>query len=127
MLKTTLAALAAATALLSAAPAAQAQDLSAVQRQDLQCFLIYMYLVGDEADAGNAEARSGLMTGVGYFLGRLEAGAPDRDWFAYIESNVALAETLVSEQAAYQRCGQDMISLGGRMITFGERMQALAG
>lgn len=127
MLRTTLAGIAAAVALISAAPAAQAQDITTSQRQDLQCFLIYMYLVGDEADAGNAEARAGLMTGVGYYLGRLEASGSGRDWFAYVESNVAMADTLISDQAAYERCGQDMITLGNRMMTFGERMQALAG
>lgn len=127
MLRTTLAGIAAATALISSAPAAQAQDITTGQRQDLQCFLIYMYLVGAEADAGDTEARSGLMTGVGYYFGRLEVSDPDRDWLTYIETNIPTAEALVSEQAAYQRCGQDMIDLGGRMTTFGERMQALAG
>ena len=86
-----------------------------------------MYLVGSEADAGDVEARSGLMSGVGYYFGRLEVSDPDRNWFTYIETNIPTAEALVSDQAAYQRCGQEMIDLGTRMTTFGERMQALAG
>lgn len=127
MISKFLAAASAVLALAVSAPAAEAQQITAGQREDLQCFLIYMYLVGAEADAGNAEARAGLMTGVGYYFGRLEVSDPDRDWLTYIETNIPTVEALASEEAAYQRCGQDMIDLGGRMTTFGERMQALAG
>ena len=127
MLKTTLAGIAAATALLSSAPAAQAQTITPGQRDDLQCLLIYMELAGNEAYANNPEAQSGFGVGVGYYLGRLEGSAANRDWLAYIENNLDQSTALMSDAAGYERCGQGMINLGNSMIAFSERMLALGG
>jgi hypothetical protein len=110
------------------ATAASAQSTAPMRdptnRADVQCMAI-MALGAGTAEEGSV-AQLGLAVGMAYYLGRLEGRAPSVDWMAQFTEYLSGGDLEDEAKAQAERCGTEMISFGGRMTRWGERMQALA-
>lgn len=120
-----------AAALLLAATAtsasARVEEVSAVDKADMQCFALTAYLSG-QYEEGSAE-QTGLASGMMYFLGRLEGRTPTKDWLQLMADYILTPddEQLVAELSAQsERCGGIMQDRGQALTGWGETVSAAA-
>ena len=119
-MKTLIAGLAGALVLTTGA--AQAQEISAADQQDMQCFA----LVAAQAGVGeqSPEMMAGLATAMMFYLGRMEGRSPDTDWLARIETYLRSSE-IEKLSTHSERCAAELISKGKALTDWGARLQTL--
>lgn len=105
------------------AGAAQAQEMSTADRQDVQCFS----LIAAKGGSGerSAEVMSGLASAMMFYLGRLEGRSPDTDWLARIQTFLQSPE-VENLPAHTERCSKEMMSKGQALTDWGANLRALA-
>ena len=112
--------------LLASGTMASAQsdaELQPANRADMQCMAIMAIGVG-MMEEGSVE-QLGLAAGMAYYLGRLEARAPDMNWLdAFGDYLLADFENDIKVQS--DRCAAEMTRFGARMTSWGEKMQSMA-
>lgn len=109
-------------ALVLTAGSARAQEVSAADQQDMQCFA----LVAAQAGAGeqSPEMMAGLATAMMFYLGRMEGRSPDTDWLARIETYLRSSEIEKLPTHA-DRCATELMSKGKALTDWGARLQTL--
>ncbi|RZJ16917.1 MAG: hypothetical protein EON91_11290 [Brevundimonas sp.] len=121
-MRTMIAGLTAALALT--AGAAQAQEMSAADQQDIQCFALVAAQAGEGEQS--PEKMASLATAMMFYLGRMEGRSPNTDWLARIETYLRSSEVEKLPTHA-ERCATEMMSKGKALIDWGARLQAQAG
>lgn len=111
-------------ALVLTAGAARAQEISAADQQDMQCFALVAAQAG--MSEPSPEAMTGLVSIMMFYLGRLEGRSPDVDWLARIAAYIQTPEVEKLDQHR-QRCGTEMAAKGKALTDWGARLQAQAG
>lgn len=90
-----------------------------VNRADLQCLgviAVAFTQVGEGSDE-----QIGFAAAVGYYLGRLEARASGVNWLNAFEAYLTTELEKDLDQQA-DRCAGEMVSFGGRLAAWGEKM-----
>ena len=112
---------------LGAAPA-MAQSMDASTRADVQCLALFtMVFAGDETSTMDANAQSGGMVLIGYYLGRLEQRNPNFDLSASMTDVIMtdFADTANMETIA-GRCATEAEAIAGRLTEAGSAMSNMA-
>lgn len=118
-MKSALAAVAAASALIAAPAMAQSQ-MSAADTADMECLAVFA-LIGDSDPEMQTVAGMGIM----FYLGRLEGRTPGVDHLRrFADWVVAVPEQKLADQldAASPRCAQEIGARGDRLVEIGDEL-----
>ncbi|MGV8928939.1 MAG: hypothetical protein ACOH1E_04250 [Brevundimonas sp.] len=106
---------------------ARADDVSAADTADMQCFVLLAYLSG-QAGEDSAE-QSGLVGGMMYFLGRLEGREPGTDWMKGLADYILSVDDdalVVEMESNRERCGDILVDRGQALTDWGATVSAAA-
>jgi len=117
VLRTTLAAAAAACALTGASAYAQDSTL----QNDLSCAVIGLSMTGT-ANGNAQQQQAGSLISV-YYIGRIKAQAPQLDLEQALYDRI-LAFTVVELESEQQRCATEFRAFGAELQTMGANLQA---
>ena len=114
-----------ATALVLASTAmsapARAQQFSPADTADMQCFVLMSYLTGQTADDTTEQA--GMVSGMMYFLGRLEGRTPGADWLTMVSNFILTVEDAEILRQG-ERCGGILQDRAQALGEWGESLSA---
>ncbi|MEH3040977.1 MAG: hypothetical protein PGN21_13015 [Sphingomonas paucimobilis] len=102
-------------ALIQAATA----PLPAGVEDDVTCIAV----LSIAANGATAEQQSGLISGLMYFMGRVDRAAPGFDYGGYLARMIKTKDGDATIQAASPRCSAKLIEVGGSMERWGEALQ----
>lgn len=111
----------AATLILAAAPAAEANDPNAA---DLRCAAAFASMLG-EAEAGSAVAVGGI-SAVWFYFGRIDARNPGFDLEGGLKRLLVRPDYASLYPADLQRCGAEMAARGARVEAIGKAIEQTA-
>ena len=115
--------LAAALVLLAATPA-MAQTDDAAARRDLRCVLV-VGIIGSQVQASASDAaKSGMMAGIGYYLGRLKGRDPGINLTARLTAE-AKGLKIGDLQPEALRCGEELKEFGRESQEISAALKAL--
>lgn len=89
-------------------PADDLSDLKPVDKADLQCMGVMVFMIGASEDD---ETKSLLSAGATYYYGRLEGRTPDQNWVARVRTYL-LSEPYDDLEANRGRCAEEMRTMG---------------
>ncbi len=98
---------------------AAAAPLPAGVEDDVTCIAV----LSIAANGASAEQQSGLISGLMYFMGRVDHAAPGFDYGGHLARLIESKDGGAKIQAASPRCSAKLIEVGGSMERWGEALQ----